>query len=136
MRDANSIQWKRLSIEAGAIVGSILLAFAIDAWWDEQQDRRAESEILSRLHEEFTLNRDGIGARGTQNRVQVASVELFRLLEANRDSDEPLVIQNALIYEATITPTVDPATPVLDGLILSGRLDVIRDNGVLTAITN
>jgi hypothetical protein len=136
MREANSIQWKRLSVEAAAIVASILLAFAIDAWWAEQQDRRAEIEILSRLHKEFTLNRDGIGAMGTQSRVQVASVELFRLLEANSNRDEPLVIQNALINQSTITPTVDPVTPVLDGLILSGRLDVIRDEDVLIAITN
>jgi hypothetical protein len=134
MSEANDIQWKRLSVEAAAIVASILLAFAIDAWWAEQQDRRAESEILSRLHEEFTLNRDGIGARGTQNRVQVASNELFRLLEAHRGRDEPLVVQNALIFEAMITPTVNPATPVLDGLILSGQLEVIRDNEVLTRI--
>ena len=134
MTDANNIQWKRLSVEAAAIVASILLAFAIDAWWAEQQDRRAESEILSRLHTEFALVRDGIGARGTQNRVQVANVEMFGLLEANRDG--PVVIQNTLINEATIAPTVDPATPVLDGLILSWRLDVIRDNDILTAIFN
>ena len=134
MNDVNNIQWKRLSVEAAAIVASILLAFAIDAWWEEQQDRRTESEILSRLHDEFTLNREGIGARGTQNRVQVASNELFRLLEAHRGSDEPLVVQNALIFEAMITPTVNPYTPVLDGLILSGQLEVIRDNEVLTRI--
>jgi hypothetical protein len=64
MADPKSIQWIRLSVEASAIVASILLAFAIDAWWAEQQDRRAENEVLNRLHEEFTLNRDGIGARG------------------------------------------------------------------------
>ena len=136
MNETQKIPWKRISIEAAAIVASILLAFAIDAWWAELQDRRAESEILSRLHDEFTQNRDGIGANGTQSRVQVASVELFSLLEANRNRDEPLVIHNALISESIITPTVDPITPVLDGLILSGRLDVIRDEDVLTAITN
>ena len=135
MSDTFSIQWRAISIEALAIVGSILLAFAIDAWWDEQQDRRAESEILGRLHEEFTLNRAAIGARGTQNKVQAASVELFRLFDANRERDEPLVVLNSLINDAMITPTVDPATPVLDGLILSGRLDLIRDEDVLTAIT-
>jgi len=136
MTEATNIQWKRLSIEAAAIVASILLAFAIDAWWAEQNDRRAESEILDRLHEEFTLNRDEIGARGTQNRVQVASTELFELLEAHGGSDERLIVKNTLFFEATITPTINPSTPVLDGLILSGQLDVIRDEDVLTAITN
>ena len=32
MNATQKIQWKRLSVEAFAIVASILLAFAIDAW--------------------------------------------------------------------------------------------------------
>ncbi len=32
-----TIEWKRLITEGGVIVVSILLAFAIDAWWHERQ---------------------------------------------------------------------------------------------------
>ncbi|MDX1674282.1 MAG: hypothetical protein R3314_05700 [Longimicrobiales bacterium] len=42
MRD---IPWPRLVIEAVLIVASILLAFAIDAWWDEARDRAVETEL-------------------------------------------------------------------------------------------
>jgi hypothetical protein len=35
--EPQKIQWKRLSVEAVAIVASILFAFAIDAWWDDRQ---------------------------------------------------------------------------------------------------
>jgi hypothetical protein len=35
------------------IVGSILLAFAIDAWWDEVRDREDAEIVLSSLHEEL-----------------------------------------------------------------------------------
>jgi hypothetical protein len=35
------------------IVGSILLAFAIDAWWDEFRDREDAEIVLSSLHEEL-----------------------------------------------------------------------------------
>jgi len=38
--ETEKIPWKRLVLEATAIVASILLAFAIDAWWDERQDRK------------------------------------------------------------------------------------------------
>ena len=34
-------------------IASILIAFGIDAWWDYQQDRRAEREVLVDLEEEF-----------------------------------------------------------------------------------
>lgn len=36
MTETQSIAWRRLSIEATVIVASILLAFAIDAWWEER----------------------------------------------------------------------------------------------------
>lgn len=31
--------WVRLFVEGVIIVGSILLAFGIEAWWDERRDR-------------------------------------------------------------------------------------------------
>ena len=39
------------------IVGSILLAFGIDAAWEERQERARESEILNALLPEFHNNR-------------------------------------------------------------------------------
>jgi hypothetical protein len=49
----NPIQWQRLFAEAAAIVLSILLAFAIDAWWGDRSDRRAEQILLQRLRADF-----------------------------------------------------------------------------------
>ena len=48
------IAWKRLAIEAPVIVVSILLAFAIEAWWDERGERAAERVLLERLQSDFT----------------------------------------------------------------------------------
>ena len=33
----SNVPWTQIAVEAVAIVGSILLAFAIDAWWEEVQ---------------------------------------------------------------------------------------------------
>ena len=49
MSETEILPWKRLVLEATAIVASILLAFAIDAWWDDRQDRKEESAVLKRL---------------------------------------------------------------------------------------
>ena len=56
MPNANNIQWKRLSVEAAAIVASILLAFAIDAWWDDFQQRRQTQTLLTELEVAFSEN--------------------------------------------------------------------------------
>ena len=49
MRINHGIAWPRLIAESLAIVASILLAFAIDAWWDVQQTFAVEQELLSNL---------------------------------------------------------------------------------------
>ena len=56
MANTNNIQWKRISAEGAAIVVSILLAFSIQAWWDEYQEERQLHEILEALEEAFSGN--------------------------------------------------------------------------------
>ncbi|MDX1514954.1 MAG: hypothetical protein R3174_14555 [Gammaproteobacteria bacterium] len=49
MMNSLDIRWKRLIIESAAIVASILLAFAIDAWWDNRNNRADERVVLQSL---------------------------------------------------------------------------------------
>ncbi len=53
MTETPRIAWKRLAIEAPVIVISILLAFAIDAWWEERGERKAEVVLLERLRADY-----------------------------------------------------------------------------------
>ena len=53
MTETQSIAWRRLSIEATVIVASILLAFAIDAWWEERGERNSEVVLLERLRADY-----------------------------------------------------------------------------------
>ena len=46
---AREIPWTRIFAEAAAIVVSILLAFGIQAWWDNLQERQEEQVLLSGL---------------------------------------------------------------------------------------
>lgn len=43
------IPWNRFLVEAAVIVASILLAFAIDAWWDRQRDESQRHDLLLQL---------------------------------------------------------------------------------------
>lgn len=47
------LSWIRIAAESAAIVASILLAFAIDAWWQERSDRKAELVLLERLRADY-----------------------------------------------------------------------------------
>ncbi|MEM1176126.1 MAG: hypothetical protein AAGA33_11425 [Pseudomonadota bacterium] len=64
----DSVPWARLLIEGGVIVFSILLAFAIDAWWDERQDREREVQQLARVSAELELNETSLTSKQTDLR--------------------------------------------------------------------
>ena len=134
MTAIENIPWKRLSVEAVAIVGSILLAFAIDAWWEERLDRQMERDDLERLHGEFIRNRDRMNEMRTAGRAETASAAMYELLADHLGQDLPVDVPHTTLNPLRATPTFDAVTPVLDGLILSGRLENIRDREVLLAV--
>jgi len=71
MDEPQKIAWNRLAVEAVAIVGSILLAFAIDAWWDEQKEQDAQIRQLAHVSAEIKANSDRI-----QRKLDVLSVAI------------------------------------------------------------
>jgi len=134
-------RWPRVIAESTAVVVSILLAFTIDAWWVERSDRQAEREELSRLYEEFSRNRDRLhedvllDSRSGQNRAYEGGARLLEMLRAHKGPEETVAVSNRLLLDVTAAPSFDATTPVLDGLILSGRLEIIEDRNVLSAIS-
>lgn len=125
----------RSIIESLVIVVSILLAFAIEAWWAEQLENITEGKELDRLHIEFIANRDRINRSITgQEIAREATDELYTIIK-DVISPEPIPLPNNLLQAMLFTPTFDVATPVLDSLVLSGNLSVIEDPDVLRAIS-
>ena len=45
--------WKRLALEAVVIVGSILLAFVIEAWWSGQQEQEDLEALVALLRDDI-----------------------------------------------------------------------------------
>ena len=56
MIKTDRIPWARLTAEGGAIVVSILLAFWVDAWWDNRSQQIALEEDLRVLKQEISRN--------------------------------------------------------------------------------
>ena len=54
--------WSRITAEGAVIVVSILLAFAIDAWWDGRREARNEQIALIDLRNELSENRSAISS--------------------------------------------------------------------------
>jgi hypothetical protein len=134
MNQTQNLPWKRITIEAAAIVASILLAFAIDASWEEQLDRQLERDDLERLHAEFQRNRDRMVEMVNTERMHAASNAMYELIATHLGREPRIDVPNDLLRGVRATPTFDAVTPVLDGLVSSGRLENIRDADVHFAI--
>ncbi len=136
MQDSQNIPWKRIATEAAAIVGSILLAFAIDAWWQERLERKEEAEQLSRLHAEFLVNVDRLeGYRAPLAGGQQATQEVFEIIQAAQANGQASVdFSSLLLREMIYAPTFEADTPVLDGLIRSGGQEIIENRKLIGSL--
>ena len=133
MHASKNIPWARLTAEGVAIVVSILLAFSIDAWWADRLERRAQSVELTRLHEEFSEMRRQLGME-SRERVVSAALQLLEMSQGHATREDPLEVSDALLSDLDFYGNFEVATPILDGIILSGRLDAFESERVVTAI--
>ena len=127
------IPWLRVFVEGVVIVGSILLAFGIDAWWQEWKERQAEGAALQQLVVEFAENRDRLD-QSVAPRVATASNAVYEKIMAMPRGAESLTVADTLLQLLGAAPTFDRVTPVLDGLVRSGRLEIIEDLQVRNGI--
>ncbi len=68
-----SKQWQQRFAEGGVIVVSILLAFAIDAWWDNYQEYDQHTQRMIRVAAELQAN---------SRRIELKQADLERSIEA------------------------------------------------------
>lgn len=125
MINAEKIPWKRLSIEAAAIVASILLAFAIDAWWDERVSHGRSAAQLNTLSTEFVevqsqLQRHEATLLGLRQAVSDL------LIQIGPDSKlQPIDSLYALIDLSFRASTMELPTGSLKALLDTGDLSTI-----------
>lgn len=128
------IPWKRLLVEGAAIVASILLAFWIDAWWQDRTDQVRLMEYLSQVRVDTLENQRRLTeALDLENR-QLGAVRT--ILVALRNS-APMTLDSAR-EQTQLEPGFiwysDPR--LLDGtisaLITTGDINLIRDQQLKT----
>lgn len=118
MDQSKRIPWKRISIEAAAIVASILLAFAIDAWWDDTQTDLATQEILDAVRLEMESNLSSLQG-------SISHHEL--IVEAIRQAQDQKSAVGVLSVAVIDVEVFEPNTGAIDTLIATGMLGEIDD---------
>jgi len=93
----SNIQYPRLLAEGAAILISILLAFSIDAWWDDRQRQENERIMLQSLLDDL---------KGKK-----------RLLESSRRFNEAMLDSATTLLRAATDPDEIPSEDSIDRLI-------------------
>jgi hypothetical protein len=125
MTDTQIIQWKRVGIEATAIVASILLAFAIDAWWDKRKEASLEQELLVVLLTEFKQNVDLLRSASDSYETQYLDArDLLAYLDATPDLSSSAELER-LVRSLWDARSVHLETGAFDAAAASGSLRLI-----------
>ena len=130
------VSWIRILVEAGIIVGSILAAFGIDAWWDSKADTRQEEALLIALVEDFDAAERGLEEAMIRHEIVVSATERLLQFSDSRSasaSDYPLL--DTLVSKLFYRPTWDPPMGTVETLLGSGRLDLLSNPELVSELT-
>ncbi len=121
-------------MEAAAIVGSILLAFAIDAWWEGESERALEQRLLLGLLDDFEASQEMAdfylqGYRRVQGGLQDFVGEI-----RSAPTGSSITLRNDWIAAAIGGPTYSPVEATLHAAIASGDIGLIRDANLRHAL--
>ena len=127
---SKQIPWLRVFVEGAVIVGSILLAFGLQAWWEVRQEREEERRVLIGLESDFVQSLDRLHRVIDSHEAMVARIAR---LEGMSEAERAAVFPDSMwvFVEAMTRPTTfDGRDGTLDAVIASGGLVTISDPGL------
>jgi len=129
------VPWGRLGAEGAVIVFSILLAFAIQAWWEGSQERKQEIRHLAALRSELEVGLEIIpGAKTTIANMLHSHVSLTRQFPGDALAPEDSLF--IWLSDLSRPGNLRPPTAVFDDLVSSGGIQLIKSDLVRLAIAD
>lgn len=128
-------QWRSSLREMVLIVASILIAFFLDAWWDERIEARALDEALQAVRNDLLATGEELQrVEGFNQRYLDGVAQLLALDTGALDALAPATANTLAELLTTGGLTFDPTLGALDAMIASGQLHRVGDVGLRSAI--
>jgi len=130
------IPWRRIVVESGAVVLSILLAFAIDAMWDRHEERIQERVLLQGILADYRASRANLEERVELARRMARNTGLLQDLLSAWDGPGPISVPDSLILGVMGGPTYEPAINTLDAALGSGHIELLQNEDIRAELAN
>jgi hypothetical protein len=129
--------WRRLMAEALTITASILLALAVNAWWDGRKDRAEEHRALLRARDEFAVNTRLLEeSRQARIRILAAADTFMKIAIEPATSGARVRVPGLVLGQVLSWHTFDPLNGNITSLIASGTLRLIRSDSLRILIAS
>lgn len=131
---ARRIPWTSFGFEGVLIVASILVAFSIDAWWDDMQEARHRTDLVSALSLDFEATRSRLAASiALADSVDDRATSFLQAV----GSEEPVSLESLrhFIGGAFVKVDFEPALPAYDSAIITGKIGLLESPTLLESIT-
>ncbi len=126
------LNWKRITIDTLAIAGSILLAFAIDVWWEERDETLRLRGALENVVEEVARDRLEIIRAVQRNRSLIdGQVQFLSMTPEELQTGQDLI---AISRGFDHPSSFDSAGISLQGLLVGGNLELVSGGELAGAL--
>jgi hypothetical protein len=129
------IPWLRTLVEGVVIVGSILLAFGVQAWWDGRQERTEEDRLLVSVLDDMRANRQEIERKSAYHTAALASERRILSLAGTPLDQVTQAVADSLIGDVAWWKVSQGwRMGGLDALTGGGRIEVISREELRSAL--
>ena len=129
-----TVPWLRVLVEGVVIVGSILLAFGLQAWWEGLQEDARASEYMTALLEEVSVNLQELDETTRYTEGAIVANRSVRRLFVSGWTEVPKDSVLYLFVRAGAINVLSPVTNIHDQLVATGDLRLLS-RGVRDALS-
>ena len=128
MNTDRKIPWRRIAVEGVAIIASILLAFSIDAWWGDRQQREAEQVVLQALLDDLQVKQVLLADMDRFSNAIFKSAEtLLRMAAGTEQKPDEDTINRLIIDTSWVSSEALWDSAPLNLLVAGGSLSLVSN---------
>lgn len=128
--------WKKYIYDSIVIIGSILIAFAIDAWWSNRSDLKQKEALLINLKQDFEESKEQLEQLKINHyRIEKNLETLLLWSEKESLSEENIIQFDSILGVVWWRQVYDPQMGTLESIISTGRFDIIGNKKLLSELT-